>query len=92
MNSVYLLEELKKCCQNYEEEKNGITITNSRSILRVYLPDNPAVSDYVLFDLIEGTARTSAYTSDITELIDLCIEVFGAEAIRYNKEQTFYKL
>lgn len=92
MNSVDLLKKFKNYCRRYYEENGSIIITNGESTLRIYLPENPGENSYVLFDLIEGSTRTSAYTSDISELIDLCIEIFGEDAVISNKETYCFKL
>lgn len=86
MNSNELFKEFLKHCTKYESDLWGIVITREATSLRIIKPQNPDESNYLIYEIIEGS-RISGTVSDLDELLELCIDTVGEDSIINNLEQ-----
>lgn len=82
MNSYIMLSELKNYCVNYIQIQNGILLADGENWLKIYLPEEPNTSDYLMFELYTDSESMCAFSKDINELLDLCIDVLGEEFVK----------
>lgn len=80
MNSNELFETFLTYCKDYEIDNWGIVIKKGNESLHIMKPENPAENNYLLYQLT-GTSREYGTFSDINEIIELCIDIFGEESI-----------
>ena len=86
MNSNELFKEFLKHCTKYESDLWGIVITREATSLRIIKPQNPDESNYLIYEIIEGS-RISGTVSDLDELLELCVDTVGEDSIINNLEQ-----